>query len=285
MSPTLPAVRCLLLLAIGTSTPSFAQDKQPPSAEPPKLAVSNQGKEKAPVEISIALRHTAPDAAACTASCSAADHWVVEIENIGHTPAGKPVTLSLAKQDAVAAELRSAGSRQAKKVGEVTISDATVSMRVPAQTPYAHVRQMLMTAATVGLHRIEFVVASAGTPAVERSLPMPLPVDGGAKPVLGQPNAGLERVRVNMRVDPATGQIVRKWGGNVVPAGVEGDAKMRESFATIMGDMTKFGLVDRSRVLIDAANDVPWQAVIEVVDIGLAAGFQGVQHWTGVAKK
>jgi hypothetical protein len=112
-----------------------------------------------------------------------------------------------------------------------------------------------------------------------------LPVDDGAKPVLGQPNAGLERVRVNMRVDQATGQIVRKWGQHQVPAGAEGDAKMRTSFETIMGDMVKFGLVDRSRVLIDAANDVPWQAVIEVIDIGLNAGFKGVQYWTVAAKK
>jgi hypothetical protein len=52
-----------------------------------------------------------------------------------------------------------------------------------------------------------------------------------------------------------------------------------------MKDMVTFGLVDRSRVLIDAASDVPWQAVIEVIDIGLDAGFKGVQFWTAAAKK
>jgi hypothetical protein len=88
-----------------------------------------------------------------------------------------------------------------------------------------------------------------------------------------------------MRMDRATGKLVRKWGTHEVPAGAEGDATMRESFATIMGDMVKFGLVDRSRVLIDAAGDVPWQAVLEVIDIGLEAGFNGVQFWTGAARK
>lgn len=285
MSPTQPAVRCSFLVVLSIGAPAFAQDK-PVVSEAPKLAVSNQGKEKALVDISVALRHTAPAAAKCTeAACPAADHWVVELEIVGRTPAAKPMTLPLAKQDEVEKELGSAGSQKAKKVGETMISDATVSIRVPAQTPYGLVRQMLTTAATAGLHKIEFAVASAGSPAVERSLPLPLPVDGGAKPVLEQPKAGLERVRVNMRVDKATGQLVRKWGTHEVPAGAEGDAEMRESFETIMGDMVKFGLVDRSRVLVDAASDVPWQAVVEVIDIGLKAGLNGVQFWTGAAKK
>jgi biopolymer transport protein ExbD len=275
----------LLLIALAAGGPVVAQER-PAVAEPPQLAVSSQGKEKALVDISVVLRHAAPAAAKCTdAACADAGHWVVEIESVGSTPAGKPVTLPLAKQDELEKELRSAGSQKAKKVGETMISDATVSIRVPAQTPYALVRQMLTTAATVGLHEIEFAVVSAGSPAMERRLPLPLPVDGGAKPVLEQPKAGLERVRVHMRIDQATGQLVRKWGIHEVPAGAEGDAKMRESFQTIMGDMVKFGLVDRSRVLIDAASDVPWQAVIEVIDIGLEAGFNGVQFWTGAAKK
>lgn len=285
MSPTLPAVRCLFLVALSTGAPAFAQDK-PLVSQAPKLAVSNQGKEKAAVDISIALRHTAPAAAKGTDAAAAAEgQWVVEIATVGRTPAGKPMTLPLAKQDEIEKELRSAGSQKAKKVGETMISDATVSIRVPAQTPYGLVRQMLTTAATAGLHKIEFAVASAGSPAVEGRLPLPLPVDGGAKPVLEQPKAGLERVRVNMRVDKATGQIVRKWGTHEVAAGAEGDAEMRESFETIMGDMVKFGLVDRSRVLIDAAGDVPWQSVVEVIDIGLRAGLNGVQFWTGAAKK
>jgi hypothetical protein len=112
-----------------------------------------------------------------------------------------------------------------------------------------------------------------------------LPVDGGAKPVLEQPNAGLERVRVAMLMDQATGQPVRKWGKHEVPAGAEGDAKMRESFETIMKDMVQIGLENRSVVLINAASGVPWQAVIEVIDIGLEAGFKGVQFMTAAAKK
>jgi biopolymer transport protein ExbD len=275
----------LFLVALTTGAPAFAQDNHT-DAEAPKLAVSNQGKEKALVDISVALRHAAPAAAKCTdAACAAADHWVVEIEIVGRTPAAKPVTLPLAKQDEIEKELRAAGSRKAKKVGETMISDATVSIRVPAQTPYTLVRQMLTTAATVGLHKIEFAVASAGSPAIERSLPLPLPVDGGAKPVLEQPNAGLERVRVAMLMDQATGQPVRKWGKHEVPAGAEGDAKMRESFETIMKDMVQFGLENRSVVLINAASGVPWQAVIEVIDIGLEAGFKGVQFMTAAAKK
>jgi biopolymer transport protein ExbD len=275
----------LFLVALTTGAPAFAQDN-PAVAEAPKLAVSNQGKEQALVDISVALRHAAPAAAKCIdAACAATDHWVVEIEIVGSTPAGKPVTLPLAKQNEIEKGLRSAGSGKAKEVGETMISDATVSIRVPAQAPYTVVYQMLTTAATVGLHRIEFAVASAGSPANERSLPLPLPVNAGAKVVLEQPNVGLERVRVNMRVDQATGQPVRKWGNHEVPAGAEGDAKMRASFETIMGDMVKFGLVDRSRVLIDAASDVPWQAVIEVIDIGLNADFKGVQFMTAAAKK
>lgn len=285
MSTTLAAVRCLVLFAITTGAPAFAQDK-PAVSEAPKLAVSSQGKEKAPVDIMVALRHAAPAAAKCTeAACAATDDWVVEIEVVGSTPAGKPVTLTLAQQDDLEKELSSAGSRKAKKVGETMISDATVSIRVTGQTPYALVKQMLATAAAAGLHKIEFAVTSPGADAAEQSLPLPLPVDGGAKPVLEQPNVGLERVRVAMRVDPATGQTVRKWGTHEVQAGAEGDAEMRESFATIMKDMVTFGLVDRSRVLIDAASDVPWQSVLEVIDIGLDAGFNGVQFMTAAPRK
>jgi biopolymer transport protein ExbD len=286
MNPTISAARCLFLFALTAGAPAFAQDKPPAAPEAPKLAVSSQGKEKTLVEISVGLRHAAPAAAKCTdATCAAADHWAVEIEIVGRTPAGKPVKFTLAQQTEIEEQLRSAAAPKAKKVGETTISDATVSIRVSGQTPYTLVKQMLATLAMVGLHKIEFAVTSAGATAAEKSLPLPLPVDGGAKPVLDQPKAGLERVRVNMRVDQATGQIVRKWGNNEVPAGAEGDAKMRTSFETIMGDMVKFGLVDRSRVLIDAASDVPWQAVIEVIDIGLNAGFNGVQFMVAAAKK
>jgi hypothetical protein len=285
MSPTPSAVRCWLLVALVPGTLAFAQDKSA-VAEPPKLAVSNQGKEKAPVDISVALQHATPAGGKCTdAACVAADHWVVAIEIVGSTPANKPVTLPLAKQDEIEKELRAAGSKKAKKVGETTISDATLSIRLPAHTPYALVRQMLTAAAAVGLHRIEFAVTSAGSPDVEQSLPLPLPIDGGTKPVLDQPKAGLERVRVNMRVDQATGQVVRKWGNNEAAAGAEGDAIMRASFDTIMKDMVKYGLVERSRVLIDAAGGVPWQSVVEVIDMGLKAGLNGVQYWMAAPKK
>lgn len=274
----------MFLLALTVGAPAFAQDKPPAAPEAPKLAVSSQGKEKTLVDIAVALRHAAPAAAKCTdAACAAADHWAVEIEE--RTPAGKPVKFTLAQQTEIEEQLHSAAAPKAKEVGETTISDASVSIRVSGQTPYTLVKQMLATLALVGLHRIEFAVTSAGATAAEQSLPLPLPVDGGARPVLDQPKAGLERVRVNMRVDPATGQIVRKWGNNEVPAGAEGDATMRASFETIMGDMVKYGLVDRSRVLIDAASDVPWQAVIEVIDIGLNAGFNGVQFMVAAAKK
>jgi biopolymer transport protein ExbD len=284
MRHALAAIRCSFLVVLVAGVPVFAQGD--PAAAAPKLAVSNQGKEKAPVDISVALRHATPDAAKCTeAVCTSADHWVVEIAIVGSTAAGKPVPLPLAKQDEIEKELRAVGSKHAKKVGETTISDAIVSIRVPAQTPYALVRQMLTTAATVGLHKIEFTVMSAGSPSVEQRLPLPLPVDSGTKPVLDQPKAGLERVRVNMRVDQATGQVLRKWGNNEVAAGAAGDAKMRESFATIMKDMVKYGLEGRSRVLIDAAGDVPWQSVIEVIDMGLNAGINGVQYWTAAPKK
>jgi biopolymer transport protein ExbD len=284
MKPTRSAVRWLLLVALTAGGPALAQD-DPTVAAAPKLPVSSQGKQKAPVDISVELRHTAPAAAKCSdAACAAADHWVVEIEIVGSTPAGKPVTLPLAKQDEIEKELRAVGSRKAKKVGETTISDASVSIRVPAQTPYTLVHRMLTTAATVGLHQIGFAVASAGSPATERSLPLPLPVDAGAKPVLDQPKAGLERVRVAMLIDQATGQLVRKWGKHEVPAGAKGDTTMRESFETIMKDMVKFGLEDRSVVLIDAASGVPWQAVVDVVDIGLKAGFKGVQFMTAARK-
>jgi biopolymer transport protein ExbD len=282
---TTPTARRLILLACISGAPAFAQDK-PLVAEAPKLAVSSQGKEKGLVDISVVLRHAAPAEGKCAdAACAAADHWVVGVEIEGRTPAGKAVTLTMTEQKELEKELRTAATPKAKKVGETMISDATVSIRVPAQTPYELVHQLMTTAATAGLHKLEFAVTSAGSAAIERSLPLPLPVDGGAKPVLEQPNASLERVRVAMLMDQATGQPVRKWGKHVVPAGAEGDATMRTSFETIMGDMVKFGLEDRSVVLIDAASGVSWQTVIEVIDIGLNAGFKRVQFMTAATKK
>lgn len=50
-----------------------------------------------------------------------------------------------------------------------------------------------------------------------------------------------------MWMDKAAGQLVRKWGSHEGPAGAEGDAEMRQSFATIMKDIVKFGLADRAR--------------------------------------
>ena len=275
---TTPTAVCLFLFACSAGAPAFAQET--PAAEAPKLAVSSQGKDRALVDIVVALRHAAPaDAKCANTACETADHWRVEIEVVGRTPAGKPVTLALTQQKELEKELRSAGARKAKKVGEATVSDASVSIRVEPGTPYSLVQQLLTRAAMASLHEIEFAVLSAGVTAAERRLPVPLPVDRGAKLVEDDAQAKLEEIRIVVTMHEA-GRIGRVFGKNHISDDVHLQALLQEAAA----DFARRGRPDQP-VVIDAASGVPWQAIVGVVDVIHRAGIKDVQFAVPAAKK
>jgi biopolymer transport protein ExbD len=275
MNPTTPTAWWLFPFACIAGAPVFAQEK-PAAVEVPKLAVSSQGEAKRFVDITVLLRHAAPTDAKCikdAATCDAAAHWLVELRTAARRADPKPMTLAMSQLAELEKELRTAAAPNAKKVGEATISESILLIRVPAQTPYRVVQSLLGTAATSGLHWIEFAVTSAGAAATERCLPIALPVnDGTAKVVEEDAKTELLEIRIALMMDRETGQVRRSFGKNVL----RNDEHLRGLLRAAGTDLVRLGLND-TEVIIDAASDVPWQAVVDVIDAIRGTGVKDLQ--------
>ena len=256
------------------ASPVFAQEK-PAAVEASNLAVSSQGEAKKPVDITVLLRHAAPNDAKCAkdaGTCDAAAHWLVEVRTAARRADPKPMTLAMSQLAELEKELRTAAAPNAKKVGEATISESILLIRVPAQTPYHVVQSLLGTAATSGLHWIEFAVTSASAAATEKCLPVPILVDQGTKLVEDDARAKLVEVRIALFIDPATGLVRRQLGKNVL----RDDTHLRGLLQAAATDLVRLGM-NSSGVVIDAASDVPWQAVVGVIDAIRGTGVKDME--------
>ena len=73
----------------------------------------------------------------------------------------------------------------------------------------------------------------------------------------------LDEIRVFIRWDPSTERVLRKVGNR---APVADDDELMSILRGIRQDHAKAGCPD-SPILIDAMKDVPWEAVVHVVDL------------------
>ena len=267
---------CLATCVAGASAQEKPRAGTPAPAVPP-LATSKQGESKTAVDIVVALRHMPPGVGKCDkggGACDVAEHWLVELQPAG----GKPVLLTLHQQSELQKELKSAASPKARKVESVTLSDATVSLRVPPNTPYANVQSLLTTVASAGIHRTEFAVASADQ-AIEQRLAVPLPTPSGAEASTDPAPPG-EEVRVALFWDKAKGEVIRKFGNTVLRKGAIGETQTVELIQDSMEGWRRLGKPDTPGV-IDAAGAVPWQAVVQVIDAFRAARVKNIQFAAG----
>ena len=290
MSATFRAVswRCLFACA-QLAAPAFAQEKPAASDAPkqaaPTLAISHQGEPKAPVDIVVELQHSPPSDAKCAAeagSCDAEHHWLVELQVAARkVGAGKPVRLAMTQVAEIEKELRSAADSKAEKSEAATVSEAKLSIRVPAQTRYALVQRLIGMAARSGIHRVEFAVTSAGT-ALEQRLTVPLPIPAKAEPKPEEPR-GIEEIRVRLFAR-ANGQVVRIVGNTAIANGVKGDEQLQALLKDSADGWKRLGRPDAPGV-IDAGSGVPWQAIVSTIDVIRAAGVQNVQFAASAARK
>ncbi|MDO8348716.1 MAG: hypothetical protein Q7T30_00650 [Planctomycetota bacterium] len=212
------------------------------------------------------LRHVAPAEAKCSNACEAAGHWLVELRTAVRRADPKPVTLAMTQGAELEKELRAAAASTAKKVEGATAADSILLIRVPAQAPFGLVQSLVSTVASSGIHWVEFAVASGRGGATERSLPVPLPVDQGARFVETDARAKLEEIRIAMSIDQARSEVRVQFGKNLMPPGVEGEARLRTILTAAATDLARLG-IQESSVVIDAASGVPWQAIVGVIDV------------------
>ncbi|HZN37858.1 MAG TPA: hypothetical protein VFD82_03590 [Planctomycetota bacterium] len=238
------------------------------------------------MDILVALQHSPPSDAKCdgdAGACDAEHHWLVELQVAGRKAgAGKPVVLAMTQVAEIEKELRSAAASKAEKTEAAIVSESTLSIRVPAQTPYRLVQRLIGMAARSGIHRIEFAVASAGTALEQRlAVPLPLPAKAELKP---EEPLVVEEIRVLLLMDRANGRLIRRFGNTVLANGVKGDAQLQSLLNDSADGWRRLGRPDVPGV-IDAGSGVPWQAIVNVIDAFRAAGVENVQFAAAAAKK
>lgn len=277
-------VRVLLFACAPLIAAASAQEKPATGSPAPALAplaTSTQGQARARVDIVIALRHAPAPDARCdggASACDVAGHWLIELQAAG----AKPVLLTLEQQAELQKELKSAASPKARKVAAVTRSDATLSLRVPPNAPYACVQSLLTTVALSGIHQTEFAVASADQG--EQRLAVPLPISTGAEIEEDTAPHAIQEVRIALYWDQARSDLTRVFGKNSMPKGAEGDARLLMCIKDCMEGWRKLGKPDTPGC-IDAARAVPWEAVVQTIDAFRAAGVQNIQFSSGKPRK
>ncbi len=257
------------LLFVVTCSPLLAQ-RPPDKPHVVKLAsplpVSTQSKAAEAVDIVLSLRHAPGGDAKCEkdGACEAAGHWQAEVK-LGAKADAPPKTFALSDKDELKKHLEWAASPKArtKHADRVNVSDATLSLRVPAATAYPLVQGLLMTAVSAGIHRVEFaVVPAADSP--EQRLPVPFPTDEGAQ--LTDDPAPPE-LRIALIVDGTTGKCLRLFGRAKLADGEAGDRELRAK-------LKEATAAKKLPAMIDAGAGVPWQAVVGVIDACRATGVE-----------
>jgi biopolymer transport protein ExbD len=247
----------------------------------PTLATSSQGTPVAAADVALILDHAPKAGVTCaqmfdTGRCTEPDHWQIQLVAGDAAATVKPLACSMSQLDEIAKELKKATAAKSKETEHGPVSEASVSLRVPPQTPYGFVRKVLESAATCGIHRIEFAVVPAGTAGEERRLATPLPVD--QEHALGEPGP---EIRIAVFKDRDTGGLVRVMGRRKIPDGAPGDALMASFFEAA----AKGKDIKSLSGIVDSAADVRWQMVVGIVDAFRAAGYENIQFASSDARK
>lgn len=188
------------------------------------------------------IRHTKAECAARAKeeACGSSEHWEFAV-------AGNAVDEE---------KLRKVLKEEAGKGKDA--SERAVEIGGPPDAPWGRVQAAMTSCAECRIYRIQWLPAPAGGKAEPVPAWLPKSKAIGEDPV---PNPILEEVRVFMRKD-AKGGILRKVNAQVV----EKDEELGEVLAE---RIEKFKSLNRPEtpVVIDAAADVPWSAVIRVSEI------------------
>lgn len=208
------------------------------------LLASRLFAEDAPVEkpFHVDIRHTAAECAARAKgeACDAAEHWEFAV-------AGNALDEE---------KLRKALKEEAGK--GMDASERVVEIGGPPDAPWGRVQAAMMSCAECRIYRIQWLPAAAGDKAEPFPTWLPKSKAVGEDPV---PNPILEEVRVFLKKN-AKGGIARKVNAQVVE-------KDEDLATTLVERIEKFRSLGKPEtpVVIDAAADVPWSAVIRVGEI------------------
>jgi len=187
-------------------------------------------------------------------------------------------------------------------------SDATLSIRAPAGTPFRVVERLIVIVARSGISRLSIAVAPADARQGEQQLAVPLPIDRGGSPMA---DPGELRVTVSKTgtdrytscfegwerfillpsqpvstpdLDddlpiPSRGELhehtERKQVGREFPCDAAGSSRLGSFLQQWLSD-PEHEPQRAATGLVDSAGNVPFQAVVEVIDAFRAAGVQQI---------
>ncbi|MDO8348719.1 MAG: hypothetical protein Q7T30_00665 [Planctomycetota bacterium] len=227
-----------------------------------------------------------------------------------------PYPAALSQGNFLCELLRSASERYPKETDYPFQSHATLSIRAAATVPFSVVQRLISDVWQVGICRIEFAVTAAHAKAEERRLDVTLPSDANARSqpladvwislqwdrAVGVVVRRLEEKSRGSLVDsdimpedlaefdpdeeslirrekPATKPPVKLVEPPIAkrefPCDAAGDANLRSFVRGWLADPVRQGSKELSGV-IEAAYDVPFQAVVDLIDVFRAAGLEQI---------
>ena len=277
----------LAVILIASAAASPAQEGAASRPEGVKLPVTSfvqpfENQDAIVVTISRAQIHEGVEGASRPASNFQA--WQVGIS-------GKTFSFDKAGIDLLREKLRAlAGAREGKT--KPVPSERTLLIRADAQAPYGLTQKVLESAAAAMIYKVSIAATDAAggkTGAFDSWLPRDVgPESRRAKPVVeegedkgGPPLVPVDEIRVLMAWNTQQNKVERLFGQRVVPPTAEGSEELEKLITGSREGFAKRGNPDVP-LIIDAGPRVPWQNVVEVMDMAKRAGVKKIEFGLGL---
>ncbi len=224
-----------------------------------RLPTSSLGQPPVRDDVSVTLEHVAVGGQPCErfarSVCAAASHWQAKVWD----PVRKStVTVPMADREALTAAIAKAAADDAK----VQRDNAGLTIRASDSAAAGMVMAVMVASGLAQVARIDIAVVAAS--GAEQRLPLPLPVDDGAPVLVDGPAKDPSLIR--LQCDRATGEVVCRVDRETLAAGREGAAQLHR----LLSQKAKRGADGRRPVVLRGDAEVPWQALVAVVDACLA---------------
>jgi biopolymer transport protein ExbD len=174
-----------------------------------------------------------------------------------------------------------------------TPSERTLLIKADAQAPYGLTQKVLETAAAAMIYKVSIAATDAAggkTGAFDSWLPRDAAsASRPAKPVVeegedkgGAPLVPMDEIRVIMSWNTQQNRLERLFGQRLISPTAEGSEELEKLITASREGFAKRGNPDVP-LIIDAGPRVPWQNVVEVMDMAKRAGVKKIQFGMGTA--
>jgi biopolymer transport protein ExbD len=174
-------------------------------------------------------------------------------------------------------------------------SERTLLIKADAQAPYGLTQKVLESAAAAMIYKVSIAATDAAGgkagafdswlprdvgPESKRAKPEPVVVDV-EEDKAGAPLVPNDEIRVLMSWNTQQNKLERLFGQRLIPPTAEGSDELEKLITASRDGFAKRGNPDVP-LIIDAGPRVPWQNVVEVMDMAKRAGVKKIEFGLGL---